>query len=146
MSLYSCLTHTEGTTQVAELQKWWHSYYSLVTNLWQCALSWQLYSAASVGHQSHYPDTELTSPCPILIMSNTRLVSDKYPFESHWFDSTRVQTLWGLDWNPPGSDSQISQNGRRALSRHPTGDLHNMSRCLQLGFTLLHLVSIHTSL
>ena len=28
--------------------------------------------------QSHYPDTELTSPCPILLISSTRLGSDKY--------------------------------------------------------------------
>ena len=30
--------------------------------------------------QSHFPDTEETSPCPILIMPRTRLGSDKYQF------------------------------------------------------------------
>ena len=28
----------------------------------------------------HYPDTELTSPCPILVMASVRLDSDKYTF------------------------------------------------------------------
>ena len=31
--------------------------------------------------QSHYPVTELTSPCAILLMSSTRLGSDKYQFD-----------------------------------------------------------------
>ena len=55
------------------------------------AHSWLLDSAASLEHeaagimtyyptQSHYPDTERTSPCPILIMLSARLVSDKYQF------------------------------------------------------------------
>ena len=30
--------------------------------------------------QLHYPDTEPTSPCPILIMPSARLGSDKYQF------------------------------------------------------------------
>ena len=58
--------------------------------------SWLLYSATSLEHQasgtmtcyptqSHYPDTEITSPCPILVMLSARLGGDKY----HWFDSTR---------------------------------------------------------
>ena len=55
------------------------------------AHSWQLYSAASLGHQvartmtcypnhSHSHDTEPTSPCPILIMPSVRLGNDKYQF------------------------------------------------------------------
>ena len=32
--------------------------------------------------------TEQTSPCPILLMSNTRSGSDKYKFKSHRFDLT----------------------------------------------------------
>ena len=46
--------------------------------------SWWLYSAAPLGDQtwycywSHYPDTEPTSTCPILIMPSTWLGSDKY--------------------------------------------------------------------
>ena len=50
-----------------------------------------LYSATSLGHQAndsmtcyptqlHYPDTERTSPCPILIMPGARLGSDQYQF------------------------------------------------------------------
>ena len=56
------------------------------------AHSWWLHSAASLGHQtagtrtcyptqSHYPDTEPTGPCPILIMPSARLGSDKYKFK-----------------------------------------------------------------
>ena len=41
--------------------------------------------------QSFYPNTEPTSPCPILIMSSAWLGSDKYQFLSHWFDSTRIR-------------------------------------------------------
>ena len=38
--------------------------------------------------QSHYPDTELASPCPILLMLSARLGSDKYQFFlNHWFDT-----------------------------------------------------------
>ena len=41
-------------------------------------------------YQSHYPDTEPTSPYPILVMRSAWLGSDKYPFLSHCFDSNRV--------------------------------------------------------
>ena len=55
------------------------------------AHSWWLYNAAPLEDQStstmvwyptqsHYPDTEPTSPCPILIMWGTRLGNDKYHF------------------------------------------------------------------
>ena len=55
------------------------------------AHSWWLYSAAPQGDQavstmtqcptqSHYPGTELTSPCPSLIIPSTYLGSDKYQF------------------------------------------------------------------
>ena len=64
---------------------------SMVTSGWvltcDSAHSWWLYSAALLGnqnvgtmtwypHQSHYPDTDLTSSCPILMLS-ARLGSDK---------------------------------------------------------------------
>ena len=65
--------------------------------------------------QSHYPDTERTSPCLILIMPSAGLGSNKYQFYSHWFDSTRIRKLWGLDSNPQPSDSPISQNRRPML-------------------------------
>ena len=55
------------------------------------AHSWWLFDAASLEHQAagtlicyptqlHYPDTEQTSHCPILIMMSTRLGSNKYQF------------------------------------------------------------------
>ena len=64
------------------------------------ARSWRLYSAASLGHQaadimtptqSHYADAERASLFPIQIMASARLGSDKYQFQSDWFDSTRVR-------------------------------------------------------
>ena len=65
------------------------------------AHSCQVYSADPLGNQangtwyptkSHYPDIEATSPCPILIKPSTWQGNDKYKFESHWLDSTMVQT------------------------------------------------------
>ena len=67
------------------------------------AHSWWLYSAAPLGYQtastvtwyptqSHYHDTEPTSPFPILIMPSTCLGSNKHKFLSHWFDSTMLST------------------------------------------------------
>ena len=61
--------------------------------------SWWHYSAAPLGNQatstmnwyriqSHYPNTELTSPYLILLMPSARLRSDKYRFDKSlvWFD------------------------------------------------------------
>ena len=53
------------------------------------AQPWQLYSAARTMKsepdiqldQLHFPDTELTSPCRILLMPHARLGSDKYQFD-----------------------------------------------------------------
>ena len=45
--------------------------------------------------QPNYPETELTSPCSILLinlMLSARLGSDECQLLSHWFDSTRVRT------------------------------------------------------
>ena len=47
---------------------------------------------SQVSTQSHYPDTEPTSLCPILIMPSAWLGTGKYQFKSHWFDSTGVKT------------------------------------------------------
>ena len=81
------------------------------------AHSWRLYSAAPLGNKqrggntmtwypthSHYPDTEPTSPCPILIM------------QSIWLGGHTYKTSESLVWldqgsNPEGSESSISQNG-----------------------------------
>ena len=65
------------------------------------AHSWELCSAASLEvqvnitiiwypNQSHYPDNQPTSHCPILIMPSGWFRSDKYQFLNHWFDTTRV--------------------------------------------------------
>ena len=68
------------------------------TDLW-----WWLYGASSLGDQAartitwnptqlHYPDTEPTCPCPILIMPSSWLGSDKYQFVKllvwldHWVE------------------------------------------------------------
>ena len=50
--------------------------------------SWQLYSAAILGDQvtvtmtaqSHYPDSELTNPFPILVIPSAMLGSSNYQF------------------------------------------------------------------
>ena len=42
--------------------------------------------------QSHYLDTEPTSPCLILLMQNAWLRNDKYQFLSRLFNSTRAWT------------------------------------------------------
>ena len=66
------------------------------------AHSWWLYSAAPLWNQttstmnwyptqSHCPDTEPTSPCPILTMQSNWFSSDRFK-SCHWFDSTRVWT------------------------------------------------------
>ena len=52
-----------------------HSLKSLVPPLWDttCTMTW-------CSIQVHYPDTDLTSPCPILVMPSARLGSDQYKF------------------------------------------------------------------
>ena len=64
--------------------------------------SWQLSSAAPLGDQanstmtwhptqSNYPDTEATSPYPLLIMPSACLETKLYQFLSHWFDLIKVR-------------------------------------------------------
>ena len=77
-----------------------------------------LYNAVPLGNQitstmtwcptqSYYPGTEPTSTCPILMMLSTRLRSDKYQFESHWLDLTRIQTCEvGIPRFPPTGDGR----------------------------------------
>ena len=36
----------------------------------------------------HFPDVQLASPCPVLLMLNTRLEVTSISFASHWFDLT----------------------------------------------------------
>ena len=66
--------------------------------------------------QPHYPDTELTSTCPILMMLSTWLGSDKSKSLSHWFHSTRFSNPWG-------SDCPISQSGETDTLLIWPGDL-----------------------
>ena len=77
--------------------------------------SWRLYSAPSVGHQaagtttryptqSHYPDAEPTSFCPILIMPSVRLGNDKYQLQSKslvWLDEvSNPSAIFGFTDRP----------------------------------------------
>ena len=87
------------------------------------AHSWQLYGAAPLGHQvtstmtwyhtqSHYPDTEITSPRPTLInnaerQARERQVSILKPLV--WLD--QGLSLQGPDLTLRGSGSPISQIG-----------------------------------
>ena len=78
---------------------WLFEFYILATS--KIISGWELScdSAAPLGNQatstmtsypiqSHYPDTELISPCPILLMPSARLGSDKYQFYESlvWLD------------------------------------------------------------
>ena len=79
--------------------------------------SWRLYSAPPLGNrhartmipfptQSHYPDTELTSTSPILVMSSARLESDKYQFDKSLEINSRSPTCEDLAlpiWSPLAS-------------------------------------------
>ena len=86
---------------------WLIEFYVLATTkvpTYSIAHSWWLYSAAPLGDhaastmtsypiQSHYPDIEPTTPCPILIMLSACVRNDKYQFLSHWFDATNFPKL-----------------------------------------------------
>ena len=50
--------------------------------------------------QSHYPNTELTSPCPILAIPSARLGVTRIRFLRHWFDLTGIQTPEFSQGNP----------------------------------------------
>ena len=104
VGLFVCLFYVLKTSKV--IPRW--------VSTCDSAHSWWLYSAGPLGDQatstmiwyptqSHYPDTEPTSPCFILIMPSTRLGSDKYTFLSHWF---WVAWVW----------TQEIQNGRKTLN------------------------------
>ena len=65
------------------------------------AHSWQLYSTAPLGEQaisamtrnptpSHYPDTETTIHCPILVKPSTGLCSDKDHFDNSSISLSQV--------------------------------------------------------
>ena len=59
-----------------------------------CPLGGQVIGTMPYLTQSHYPDTELTSPCPILVMLSTRVGRNRYlNVVSQWFDSTGFKIL-----------------------------------------------------
>ena len=60
--------------------------------------------------QSHYPDTEPTSPCPILLIPSARLRSDKYQFDKLmvWLNGE------------PNSRSPIQEGGLRCTDSATT--------------------------
>ena len=66
---------------------------------------------------SHYPDTEPTTPHPILLMPNARLGSDKYQFYKSLVLLDQDSKMWGPDSNPWPSDSPISRT-RHQCSTH----------------------------
>ena len=87
------------------------------------AHSWWFHSAGPLGNQtaryltqSHYPNTDPTSPCSILIMPSTLLESDKYQWKiiGLLVSLKRGSTL-------SGPNPLLSQNRRRKLysSSHP---------------------------
>ena len=67
----------------------------LMTELTTLTITW-LRVHATGPTQSHYPDTEPTCPCSILIMLSFWLGCDMYTFLSHWFHSTRFRFVWLL--------------------------------------------------
>ena len=82
-------------------QSWWICCAGPLRNQAASTITWY-------PHQSHYPNTEPNSPCPILIIPSTWLGSDKYQFYK--------SLVWlNQDSNPRGLNLPISQNGRWTL-------------------------------
>ena len=55
-----------------------------------------------ISPQSHYPETELTSPCPIILMQSSRLGRNKYQFYKSllWLD-------WELNSRSPAAEACV---------------------------------------
>ena len=93
--------------------------------------SWWLYSAASLQHQatciitcyptqSHYPYTEQTRPCAILITDRKTMEWQVSILKSLvWLDQD--SKMWGLDSNPRPSDSGSprTEGGHSYSVNHP---------------------------
>ena len=94
--------------------------------------SWQLHSAAPLADQTphSYPDTELTSLCPMLIMPSACLESDKYTILSLRFDSTRVQ----IQQSPKTGDGRSTHS---AISSGPGSFKVEHEAVFWLGFYVL---------
>ena len=101
--------------------------------------SWQLYSAALLREQTtsimmwfpttiHYPNTELTSPCPRTVMPSARLDNDKYNFckllvwldwDSKMRPSTHTQKPALYWFGPPGLVSSDVDGGGWVMGTAP---------------------------
>ena len=97
------------------------------------AHSWWLYSAAPLRNQaaitmaqfpteSHYPVTEPTSPCPILIMPSTKLGSNKYQLYKSlvWLDR-------GLNPRAPACETSAILCKQKIMYKNPNLDPEVMS-------------------
>ena len=102
--------------------------------------SWQRYSAAPLGNQatnfltmwqSHYPYTEPTSPCTILIMPNVWLGNDRYK---------NLQAL-GVLIDAHGTMAAGNQHAKPACRsvRHPWAEQGEPWCCRHLTHSLRHL-------
>ena len=98
------------------------------------AHSWWLYNATQLGDQavgtmtqyptqSHYPDTELSSSCPILVMPNARLGSNTCQFSKSglarlgfefWIFCTgsRRSTYWATEYDYYRCKPRLTQRSR----------------------------------
>ena len=95
--------------------------------------------------QSHYLDTELTSPCPILLMPSSRLLSDKNQFYKSLFSfvwKPRLPILqiwcWALPIRPPhllilSCPCAINTNLHLSKGKH-----HKMPLCTDLWVIVLN--------
>ena len=108
--------------------------------------------------KSHYPDNELTSLCPILLMPSTRLGSRSTYFISHWFHSTWNRTpdptiLKGIGWHQPIlAKSRTTQHyysselHRESIpyscnSRSKNSKLHNLMVLCFCHFSKIHILN-----
>ena len=77
--------------------------------------------------QSHYPDTEPSSPCHILIMRSAWLGSDKFKF---------VKSLVWLDCGSNSQSSTHEATWTRVLWFHDSSTNISCSHCVYAGLTL----------
>ena len=133
------MTHLHSLLKDLYLISWFLEFYVLTTymvipgRLLTCdsAHSMRLNDPSPMGNQvtgtmtryhtqTHYPGTELTSPCPLLITMRTRLGSDKYQI---------YKSLVWLEWEP---NSWSPTHGTHALLTRSPGNcgIHILSRLL----------------
>ena len=89
-SLYQCMS----LDACLGFMSWQHVISGMLPT-WDSAHSRRLFSAVPLGYkaastehwyhtQSHYPDTEPTSPCPIRVIPNSRLGGGLYKWSKSW--------------------------------------------------------------